>query len=375
MIINGDRVRQAREIKGLTQTELAERVGVSQPTIAYIERTISQQLFDPSKEIIEAIALQTGFPLQFFYQEDSGPEFPLGSLLYRKRSALASLDKHRFRQLARLVYEIAEKMAKHLNTIPLKIPRIVNEDPITAARLARAELGLSPDTPVRNLLNQIEKNGVFIFALPYSIDEHDAFSVWADTEPRHPVIILSSDKPGDRQRFTVAHEFAHIVMHHSFPQGLKKVEDEANQFAAEFLMPEESMRREILPPVTLTTLAELKPRWGVSIRALIKRASDLEIITERQARYLHQQIISLGWHKKEPVNLHIPAEKPRLFKKMAEVLYGVPINYEKVASYANAPVKLIKEIMDVHADRNGHSVAIKKEEQSKSKVIPIRGRR
>src|SRR5918912_513807 len=117
MIINGDRVRQAREIKGLTQTELAERVGVSQPTIAYIERTISQQLFDPSKEIIEAIALQTGFPLQFFYQEDSGPEFPLGSLLYRKRSALASLDKHRFRQLARLVYEIAEKMAKHLNTI------------------------------------------------------------------------------------------------------------------------------------------------------------------------------------------------------------------------------------------------------------------
>lgn len=375
MIINGDRVRQAREIRGLTQTELAERVGVSQPTIAYIERTVSQQVFDPSSEIIEAIALQTGFPLQFFYQEDSGPEFPLGSLLYRKRSALISQDKHRYRQLARLIYEIAEKMASRVNIIPLKIPKIANETPITAARLARAELGLSPDTPVRNLLNLIEKNGVFVFALPYPIDEHDAFSVWADTEPRRPVIIISSGKPGDRQRFTIAHEFAHIVMHHTFPQGLKKIEDEANQFAAEFLMPEESMRREIIPPVTLTTLAELKPRWGVSIRALIKRASDLEIITERQARYLHQQIIALGWHKKEPANLHIPAEKPRAFKKMAEVLHGVPVNYGKIASYANAPVKLIKEIMDAHADKNVSSVAVKKEDQTKNKVVSIHSRR
>ena len=375
MSVNGDRVRQAREIKGLTQAELAERVGVSQPTIAYIERTISQQLFEPSREIIEAVALQTGFPLQFFYQEDSGPEFPLGSLLYRKRSVLASQDKLRFRQVARLIYEIAEKMAKHVNTIPLRIPKIVNEDPITAARLARAELGLSPDTPVRNLLNQIEKNGVFVFALPYSIDEHDAFSVWADTEPRHPVIIISSGKPGDRQRFTIAHEFGHIVMHHTFPAGLKKIEDEANQFAAEFLMPEEAMRREIIPPVTLTALAELKPKWGVSIRALIKRASDLEIITERQARYLHQQIVALNWHKKEPANLYIPAEKPRAFKKIAEVLHGVPVNYIKVAGYANAPVKLIKEIMDVHADKPDMPKSAKKTDPPNNKVIPIRGRR
>ncbi len=56
MNVNGDRVKQAREITGLTQVELAERVGVSQPTIAYIERTISQQLFEPAREIIESIA-------------------------------------------------------------------------------------------------------------------------------------------------------------------------------------------------------------------------------------------------------------------------------------------------------------------------------
>jgi transcriptional regulator with XRE-family HTH domain len=82
MSVNGDRIRQAREIRGYTQQELAERIGVTQPTIAYLERTLSQQLFDPSDETLQAVALQTGFPWKFLPQA-SGPDFPLGSLLYR----------------------------------------------------------------------------------------------------------------------------------------------------------------------------------------------------------------------------------------------------------------------------------------------------
>ncbi len=82
--INGDRVKQAREIKGLTQEELGIRIGKSQSTIAHLERNSKQLLLQPSEGVIEAIAFETGFPVGFFYQE-SGPEFPLGSLLYRSR--------------------------------------------------------------------------------------------------------------------------------------------------------------------------------------------------------------------------------------------------------------------------------------------------
>ena len=178
MTINGDRVKQAREIRGLTQAELAERVGVTQPTIAYIERTVSQQLFEPSSEIMEAIALQTGFPLQFFRQE-SGPDYHSAHYFTAHGgSLLSSQDKRRFNQLTRLVYDaVAEKMVQTpgLNTIPIRLPRVVNEDPARAAGVVRAHLGLSPESPVKNLLNQIEKNGVFVFALPYVIDQHDAF--------------------------------------------------------------------------------------------------------------------------------------------------------------------------------------------------------
>lgn len=371
MTINGDRVKQAREIRGLTQAELAERVGVSQPTIAYIERTVSQQLFEPSSEIMEAIALQTGFPLLFFRQE-SGPELPLGSLLYRSRSSLlSSQDKRRFHQLTRLVYEIAERMVQTpgLQTIPIRLPRVVNEQPATAASVVRAHLGLSPESPVRNLLNQIEKNGIFVFALPYVIDEHDAFSFWSDSQPRRPIIVVSEGKPGDRQRYTLAHELGHLVMHDSFPQGLKKVEQEADQFASELLMPEEAMRHEITTPVTLTSLAELKPKWGVSIHALILRARDIGIITDRQAIHLMQKRKKL-WDKNEPENVGIKAEKPRALKRMAEVLHGVPVNMEKVAAYNLSPINLIAEIMNAHADKPDMP-AKEKQADNRSKVVSI----
>jgi len=78
-----------------------------------------------------------------------------------------------------------------------------------------------------------------------------------------------------------------------------------------------------VPPVTLATVAKLKPRWRVSIQALIRRARDLAIISDRQYHYLFQQLSARGWRKREPAQFDVAAEKPRAFRKMAEVLYGV----------------------------------------------------
>jgi Zn-dependent peptidase ImmA (M78 family) len=304
-----------------------------------------------SEEIVHAIALATGFPVGFFYQE-SGPEFPLGSLLYHSRhSILKREDKHRFHQLGRLIYEIAEKMSCQVTPIEVRIPKVINENPATAAKITRAKMRLSPDTPIRNLLNQIEKNGVLVLAIPYDIDEQDGYSGWSEGESRRPVIVVTGGKPGDRQRYTLAHELGHLVMHHTFPAGLAGVETQADQFAAEFLLPKDAMLRELVPPITLTSLGELKTRWGVSIAALAMRAKELGIITERQARYLFVKLASEEWDKDEPQNLRINSEKPRALKRMAEVLHGYPVDQKKVAAYNLAPLRLITEILKAHADK------------------------
>ncbi|MBK7012326.1 MAG: ImmA/IrrE family metallo-endopeptidase [Xanthomonadales bacterium] len=45
------------------------------------------------------------------------------------------------------------------------------------------------------------------------------------------MIFINKDVPGDRWRFTLAHELAHLVMH-DIPK--PDMEDEADEFASEF---------------------------------------------------------------------------------------------------------------------------------------------
>src|SRR5690242_15131605 len=96
-MINGERLRQARELHGFTQTELAERVQVEQSLIAQIEGGKKQ----PSERILEAIALATGFPPSFFKQMN-GLDFPAGSLLFRAHAFVGKLQRaqaHRYAEV------------------------------------------------------------------------------------------------------------------------------------------------------------------------------------------------------------------------------------------------------------------------------------
>jgi Zn-dependent peptidase ImmA (M78 family)/DNA-binding XRE family transcriptional regulator len=340
-MLNGERVRQAREIRGFTQASLASVVGVHQSNIARIE----QNSFSPTDSVVDSIALHTDFPAAFFLQE-SGPELPLGTLLFRKRGSLKSQDKHRVRQLARFVFELFEKVSSNFRGYDTRIPRL-SERASLAAKLVRSALGYSPDSPITDLVRRLERNGVVVLALPVSLDEHDAFSLWADGDPPKPTLVLTAGKPGDRLRFNLAHELGHLVLHQCLSGSIVDVEDEANTFAAEFLMPKEAMLKELSPPVTLTSLAEAKQRRGVSIQALLMRARDIDVVTERQYKYLFRQLSSKGWRKQEPV--FIEPERPRLFRKMAEMVYG-PFNpAEKLASLVNANPTLVEQVIDCFA--------------------------
>jgi hypothetical protein len=164
------------------------------------------------------------------------------------------------------------------------------------------------------------------------------------------VIVVAGEAPGDRLRFSVAHELGHLILHREHGESEKEMDDEADRFASEFLLPEEPMRHELIPPITLTGLAQLKPRWKVSIQALIRRARDLEIITERQYKYLFQKLSKHGWRKQEPANLAVPVEKPRAIRQMAELLYGKPIDSRRLAEDTKLTEQFVKEVMEAYRE-------------------------
>ncbi len=343
-MISGERVKQARELRGLTQAQLADRIGKDQSTIAYIE----MGSFQPSDEVLGAIAIQTGFPPSFFRQSPRAG-FPSGSLQFRARRMSAG-HRTQVHQYAKTLWESAEKMAEQINELPVRVPRLT-ESPETAADVTRSELGLEPDKPVPHVINAVERAGVLVLTVPLPLEKWDAVCMWAGEETKRPVIVVASEAPGDRLRYSVAHELGHLVMHQTLNGDLQDIDREADRFAAAFLMPEAAMRQELMPPITFTSLAELKPRWGVSMQALARRARHLEIISDSQLKYLYKQLSLRGWRKEEPPELAVPVERPRAYRKMAEILYGTPINYRAFAADAGFTPRFAQDVLELHAER------------------------
>lgn len=88
-----------------------------------------------------------------------------------------------------------------------------------------------------------------------------------------------------------------------------EIEREADEFAAELLMPEDEIYED-LRPFSLEKAARLKIEWKVSIAALARRARDLGVISESQYKRFCARLSALGYRIKEPIDL--PEEEPSL---------------------------------------------------------------
>lgn len=112
------------------------------------------------------------------------------------------------------------------------------------------------------------------------------------------IIGLNEAHHPHRQRFTIAHELGHYLLHRQVASvfidavyyrdaaasgGSQAQEIEANAFAAELLMPERVLREQFgqhdLDLVDDALIRQLASRWGVSGQALTIRLTALGLIT------------------------------------------------------------------------------------------------
>lgn len=98
-------------------------------------------------------------------------------------------------------------------------------------------------------------------------------------------------------------------MHRKPPSEFEEFEEQADVFAAEFLMPYEDIHHN-LRDINMQKLAALKQHWKVAMSALLKRESDLGKLTERQSRYYWEQMSKNGYRLTEPPELAPPVERP-----------------------------------------------------------------
>jgi Zn-dependent peptidase ImmA (M78 family) len=310
---------------------------------------MESEIIQPTDVVLGRIASATTFPVEFF-SRPLGGSLPLGSLLFRAKAAATGRDLAEAHRWGQLLLECYVCVAERYERPAVRLPVLPGERPTLAADQTRSSVGLAPDIPIPNLTYALEQAGVKIVACPTPLAGRSAFSTWAGDRIPEPLIVLSREEAGDRLRFSEAHELGHLVLHFGRAGGrIRQVEQEANDFASAFLLPKSAMLAELARPVSLRSLAPMKRRWGVSLQALIMRARSLGVITNRRTRSLFQEINGRGYRLNEPEELAIPIERPRLFRKMAELRYGAQIDVRRMAGDMDLHPTLVAAILTAHA--------------------------
>lgn len=299
---NPDMLRLARDAREATQADLAIWSGVTQALISKIENRLTV----PSADVVEKIALALRLPVSFFMQEERTIGFP--PFHYRKRVRLGA------KALARIGAWInirRQHIAKLLCSYEVKsgkpIPQYdLDETGLTPEQIAERlrSYWLLPRGPVESMVQLIEKAGGIVVPCRFDTNLLDAVSFRSADLP--PLFFMNRDMPGDRFRFSLAHELAHVVMH-NIPGDDQEMEEEADRFAASFLMPATDIRP-YFKEMKISSIGRLKPYWKVSIKALIKRAYDLKLMTDHQYKMLNIQYNTAFKQGETP--FEFPQEQP-----------------------------------------------------------------
>ena len=319
------RLRLALEYLGWTAKDYSARAEISAAT-AY--RILNGKIPFTEQRAEEA-RFVTGFPLTFFILSDNEPPIPM--LTFRSKRDLPAKAKKKVAGEFTMLASTVEKLRDMTGFSPIAewiaalapLSRPSSSDIERIAVEARKTLGVRGNEPVNDVMRAFERGGI----PPVPMNSGDLSmsheGVTRPTEPYSSPVIgyFRNDVSGDRLRYTVAHEGGHLILQHFRTENDPHItEREAHMFAGAFLLPEQAARAALTTRMDLRDFVEVKAAYGVSIAALIMRATQLGIIDTDRKRSLMMQLSARGWRRQEPV--HVDKERPLLFKQMLGRAFG-----------------------------------------------------
>ncbi|WP_443660583.1 helix-turn-helix domain-containing protein [Clostridium algidicarnis] len=318
------KIKEARESRGLSLSELSERIGVSSQAISQYELGTS----NPSGIVFMKIIDVLDFPSTFFYKDYEKNTYVSNSVTYfRGNKNTTKKVKRALKIRINWIDKTYSHLKRYFDLPQLDIPNFddllidseLNILDVEAIVERLREYWNVGDAPIPNMIDLLQEKGFVISKLQFNNKKVDAFSRWYNGTP---YIILGSDKNSAvRSRFDLAHELGHLIMHRNINEDdlskkdvLNRVEREADWFAASFLIPIKSFNKEVISS-SINHFIILKQRWKVSISSMIRRCEDANILTDNQIRYLKSQMIKNGYYRREPLDDLLKSENPYLFKQ------------------------------------------------------------
>jgi len=342
----GKNLRFYRLKKGMTMKELAEKTGITNMAISNYEKDKR----NPDIVILRKMADVLGVKvLDFMSVRNENLIFQHGE--FRKNLKLSNEKKD-------LVYETIEDYVHRLFTVVdilgdtvLPIPplthrlKLVNDVEQCADKL-RKWLKLSPEGPVGNLTGLLEDNGIIVCQI--DIDSCD-FSGINGMINQYPYITVNAKNTPERQRFTMAHELAHMAFDWSGREA-KECERIADGVAGAFLFPANDARHELglKRKGIYADMLLAAEKFGISMLCLAFRAKELKIVSEQAYRDFMIVASKNGWRKNEPSR--IKQEYPGWFRELVyRAITEKEISMQKGAELLREPYDIVsKDLLQLY---------------------------
>ena len=316
------RLVEAREARRITtKSALAKRIGVSPTSVSRWEDETADQ--SPDYSTLVRLAGELGVRPEYFLRPPYHSDRP--TFL---RSLASTLVRDLAYQKAQMhwLQETSFILSHYVDLPDIDIPDVLEgvsynqlrEDDIEGIALRLRRHWNMGEGPCGDVVSLMERIGIVVATIPMGTTKLDGLCSWSPVDGR-PHVLLATDKMSfPRRQMDAAHELAHAVLHQQVPEqefqeNLRMIEQQAFRLASALLMPSTTYPHEV-KHTSLTMLTSLKGRWRVSIKAQIKRLSDLDIIPEDYARQLYKLYSAKGWSKGEPLDQHWAVTGPKALR-------------------------------------------------------------
>lgn len=355
---NGANLRLARVFHGLSLDDLAREVGKSRQFLHKLETNSS---LEPTAELARELSRQLRVCKDFFFQPQ-GDLLPEEGVHFRKLFTTRSAIKQAAMAKAQMFLRLVNFLEQHLDLPAVSIPNVPDistaDDIEQAAELCRREWGLGLG-PIDNMVRVAERAGAVVTTFNSVSAEVDALSY----SLKRPVIVRNDAKRSAcRQRFDIAHEVGHFVLHQGLQTGNRVTESQANRFASAFLLPRSMMAAHWPKPrgsrLDWVGMSQFKLNWKVSKAAMLYRARQLDLIDDSQYKSGVITLRRTGEAISEREDKQIPLEQPNMVRQSLDILFTKGgMAPQRVADGLGWTLPLLEEVVGIPLRTSDQSTA------------------
>lgn len=346
---NGLELKLLRLFNEFSLEDVADKIGKSKQYVHKLETGLSY----PTDDLLAMLCIIFDVKEDFFYQVHS----PLqeDQIHFRSLKSSRQFAKQVVIARAEQLNRLLRFIENHVNLPEYSINSIdTDHTTLTGDQIekiaddfrAQFELGLAP---IPNLTEFCEDIGIIVTDFDSISTEVDALSLIT----QRPIIVRNTSKRSVcRQRFDIAHEVGHMVLHNSVITGDNLTESQAHRFASSLLLPQSMLRTNF--PILFkggrfdwAKMSEFKQIWGISKAAILYRAKQLNLLDENQYKtgVIHLRVN--GEAKQETEDTLMPYETPSLLKEAICLILEDGLTVEKISEELNISKKILEKLTNM----------------------------